>query len=184
MILGNEAIKLYRESNQILIEPFNEFKLQGNSYDVSLDDVFVEFDPEQYNNSIDLTNWDPKRAAKCVKGAFWLQAGRRCLARTFEKIGSQSTKVVPMIASKSSWARSGLEVCSCAGFGDCGYADHWTLEIFNKNRFSVVLKPGMIIAQVYFQEVYMCSKLYQSKYNSHELPDVEKMLPKRIKVKQ
>ncbi len=180
MKLGNEAIIKARDEGKILISPFREEQLNGNSYDVRLDQHFIQFSGSK-DIIIDLTRGIPEHLMHYRKGSNVLGPQMRCLAVTIEEIGSTSCDLVPMIASKSSWARSGLEVCACAGFGDCGYYDKWTLEIYNKNPFSILLKPGLLVGQVFFEQVMGCSKLYKSRYNDKSLSIIERMTPKEIK---
>lgn len=169
-------------------------QLQGTSYDLTLDKFFVAF-KRNCLNTLDPSSQEiyPAFSTKEIingENGFILHSGQRCLASTMERIGSTDLNITTKIFSKSSWARYGLEVASCAGYGDPGYANHWTLEIFNKNPFSVVLKPGMVIAQISFEKVDRCISNYTSKYNSfsslkHVYNDDERfemMLPKKIKV--
>ena len=55
--------------------------------------------------------------------------------------------------SRSTWGRNGVAVCFDAGWGDPGYINRWTMEIYNLNqRHSVVLPVGERIAQIVFQK--------------------------------
>jgi deoxycytidine triphosphate deaminase len=55
--------------------------------------------------------------------------------------------------SRSTWGRNGVAVCFDAGWGDPGYINRWTMEIYNLNqRHSVVLPVGERIAQIVFME--------------------------------
>lgn len=181
MILGNDAILEAMDKGLIRIEPFNKDQLQGCSYDLRLDSNFIFWDVGK--------DIDP--SCDCVKDITYRQsypAGctiepyERILATTIEKVGSLTTELTTQLYAKSSFARWGLEVCSCAGFGDPGFASNWTLEIFNKNRFSIVLKPSMIIAQIAFTQVVGCSKIYKSKYNNKDTTIFNRMLPKNITI--
>jgi len=59
--------------------------------------------------------------------------------------------VAPMIEGRSTLARLGIAVHITAGFGDVGFKGNFTLEIKNQGPLGIRLKPGMRIAQVYFQ---------------------------------
>ena len=55
--------------------------------------------------------------------------------------------------SRSSWGRNGVAACFDAGWGDPGYINRWTMEIFNLNQSeSVPLPVGERIAQIIFHE--------------------------------
>ena len=108
-----------------------------------------------------------------------LESNQRVLGRTQEKIGSNCRYLTSQLAARSTWGRWGLEVCSCAGYGDPGYASHWTLEILNKNSFKVKIKPGIVVGQIYFDRVEDCRIMYQSKYNEKKDP-FERMIPKNL----
>jgi dCTP deaminase len=55
--------------------------------------------------------------------------------------------------ARSSVGRSGLEVCRCAGWGDVGYVNRWTMEIKNDDTKAVPLVVGGRLAQMKFYEV-------------------------------
>lgn len=188
MIYGNLAIIELLNIGKIGIEPFNPEQLQGVSYDLRLDGYFVR--PYScFSSSALHPCTDDFECHKSVSIGYRLLPKERVLASTFEKIGSKSLDITTKIFSKSSWARHGLEVCSCAGYGDPGYFNHWTLEIFNKNEYPVMLQKGMIIAQMSFEPVEGCSNLYSSKYNNDGKDKVftdeerfEMIVPKKIKI--
>ena len=53
--------------------------------------------------------------------------------------------------ARSTWGRNGVAVCLDAGWGDPGYINRWTMEIYNMNQHeSVVLPVGERIAQMVF----------------------------------
>lgn len=98
------------------------------------------------------------------------------LAHTEEFIGGR-TGVVPlgpypsttMMKARSSYGRNFIEVCKCAGYGDVGYINRWTMEITNNSRFYYIpLVVGRRIAQIVFLETgevdgtYTTAGTYQS----------------------
>lgn len=104
---------------------------------------------------------EPKTATFDIpdRGAV-LFPGRLYLARTIEY--TESPVYVPMLEGRSSVGRLGIEVHISAGFGDRGFANHWTLEI------SVVepvrIYAGVDICQVAFHEVDQEGPVYSGKY--------------------
>jgi dCTP deaminase len=58
-----------------------------------------------------------------------------------------------MMKARSSLGRSFIEVCKCAGWGDVGYVNRWTMEITNNSHnYSIPLIVGRRIAQIIFFE--------------------------------
>ena len=58
-----------------------------------------------------------------------------------------------MMKARSSLGRSFIEVCKCAGWGDVGYVNRWTMEITNNSRHQAIpLVVGRRIAQIVFFE--------------------------------
>lgn len=58
-----------------------------------------------------------------------------------------------MMKARSSFGRNFIEVCKCAGYGDVGYINRWTMEITNNSRFyHIPLVVGRRIAQIVFMQ--------------------------------
>jgi dCTP deaminase len=79
--------------------------------------------------------------------AILLQPGRRILGHTHEFIGIKPPGTSSMQA-RSSTGRNGVVVCMCAGWGDSGFVNRWTMEIGNVNLVPTILPIGMRIAQI------------------------------------
>ncbi len=61
--------------------------------------------------------------------------------------------ITTMMQARSSYGRNFIEVCKCAGYGDVGYMNRWTMEITNNSRFyEIPLVVGRRIAQIVFME--------------------------------
>lgn len=81
-----------------------------------------------------------------------LGPGETILAHTEEFIGAKFLHTT-MMKARSSFGRSFIEVCKCAGWGDVGYINRWTMEITNNSRRrTVLLVAGRRIAQLAFIE--------------------------------
>lgn len=78
-----------------------------------------------------------------------LPARTRILAHTYEFVGIHAPGTTEMRA-RSSWGRNGIAVCLCAGWGDPGYINRWTMEIHNMNDSAVPLPVGERVAQLIF----------------------------------
>jgi dCTP deaminase len=94
-----------------------------------------------------------------------------------------------MMKARSSLGRNFIEICKCAGWGDVGYINRWTMEITNNSRhYAIPLRVGMRIAQLIFFETgpilnndYTRTGKYQSSQSVAELKKSwkpEMMLPK------
>lgn len=79
-----------------------------------------------------------------------LRPGERILAHTNEFIGIRPPGTTSM-QSRSTTGRIGLASCFCAGWGDPGYVNRWTMEINNLNeREYIVIPVGFRTAQIAF----------------------------------
>ncbi len=186
MPIGNERLRYLLSMHHISIVPFDPERLNPCSYDVALGDLILM--PDETPSAIDITEQEMEFQAISLtelknKGeVFFLNPHSRVLATTEEFIGSCSTKVATLLKAKSTASRLGLEVCGDGGFGDPCFEDVWCMSLYNKGRRPIVLKRGMVIAQIVFLEVDMCSLPYKSKYNDKSLPIAERIKPKLIKV--
>ena len=79
-----------------------------------------------------------------------LRPNERILAHTHEFIGILPPGTTSMQA-RSTTGRIGISACYCAGWGDPGYINRWTMEIHNLNETEhIVLPVGYRIAQIVF----------------------------------
>ena len=103
------------------------------------------------------------------------------MAHTIEVAGAYK-KFVPMIASRSSLVRWGIDVCVSAGFGDVGYVNRWTLEIYNFSDYKMAIPVGARICQIYFDKLDgpKDSKLYDGQYKQNGNWVPQHMYPKSI----
>lgn len=79
-----------------------------------------------------------------------LRPNERILAHTHEFIGILPPGTTSMQA-RSTTGRIGISACYCAGWGDPGYINRWTMEIHNLNENEYIVLPvGYRIAQIVF----------------------------------
>lgn len=71
----------------------------------------------------------------------------RILAHTTEFIGVRSPGTSSM-QSRSTTGRNGWASCLCAGWGDSGYINRWTMEVYNFNDRHVLIPEGYRMAQI------------------------------------
>ncbi len=85
------------------------------------------------------------------------------LAHTNEFIGGRNY-INTSLKTRSSWARSFIDVCRSAGWGDIGYINRWTMEITNHSLSKIIpLVVGERIAQIVFFKATTPSKSYEQK---------------------
>lgn len=179
MALSDKRILEKMKNGNIVIEPFDRKNLATSSYDVTLGEwYFRERPPGEHKKVYNIYSrgdtekvWGrtPHRArrAKDVLKNFkmaWegirpddkiilLEPGETVLAHTEEFIGGMET-VTTMMKARSSLGRDFINVCKCAGWGDVGYTNRWTMEIQNSSQhYSIPLVVGRRIAQMVFFEV-------------------------------
>lgn len=179
----------------IVIEPFKRENLATSSYDVTLGEYFfAEQNPPHFENLYNIYDkkhtdqvWGTKpHRAKPAKEVLknyrfdftgiqpeekiiLLAPGETILGHTNEFIGGRD-HITTMMKARSSLGRSFIEVCKCAGWGDVGYTNRWTMEITNNStHYYIPLVVGRRIAQIIFFETgqilntnYAKSGKYQS----------------------
>lgn len=219
MALSDRRIVEEMAEGAIVISPFNEKNLSTSSYDVTLGEWFYRPVPltqvhtmpgsnspalvfNIYNQEQTEHYWVKERAhvvsareAKLFgKGIsegeeiIMIQPGETILAHTQEFIGGRD-HITTMMKARSSMGRQQIAVCKCAGWGDVGYVNRWTLEISNHNQYHAIpLVVGRRIAQlVFFETGMILGKDYaqEGKYQtSHLIEELEAnwkpedMLPK------
>jgi len=82
-----------------------------------------------------------------------LPPGKTILAHTNEFIGGRKN-ITTMMKARSSLGRSFIEICKCAGWGDVGFYNKYTMEVTNNSEFyTVPLVVGERVAQIIFFRV-------------------------------
>lgn len=178
-LLSDKRIRECMKKGTIVIDPFKKDNLGTASYDVSLGGwYFREHTPSP--GQVVYSPWSEKdvkrvwgNAIKAEKAGDYLKTighklpegiskkdriipippGETFLCHTMEYIGGRDV-VTTMMKARSSVGRNFIEVCKCAGWGDVGYINRWTMEITNNSRhFTIPLVVGRRIAQLAFFEV-------------------------------
>lgn len=178
MALSDRRILEEIETGMIVISPFDRTQLATSSYDVTLGEYFfAEQTPKHFENLYNIYDkahvdrvWGtkPLRAQKAKDvlkdyrfdftgiapndRVILLAPGETILAHTNEFIGGKS-HITTMMKARSSLGRSFIEVCKCAGWGDVGYVNRWTMEVTNNSaHYYIPLVAGRRIAQIVFFE--------------------------------
>lgn len=174
-VYSNTDIKAAIQTGQLVFHPYVEEYVNGSSVDVTLGNWYYKI--ERRNLGGVYNPFDPKSVGRYFEGPFeaepheqWcdrqsrklfngipadhpiivLEPGERILAHTHEYVGVKGDATSTMQA-RSTWGRNGVAVCLDAGWGDPGYVNRWTMEIYNMNqRDAVILPVGERIAQIVF----------------------------------
>lgn len=218
MCLSNKLILEEMSKGDIVIDPFERKNLKTSSYDVTLGSRFYRTRRDGHREESNVCNiyskkgleefWDTQaleaESAEEILGKdfdfdgvkpddkiIMLAPGELILAHTNEFIGGRN-HITTMMKARSSMGRWDITVCKCAGWGDVGFFNRWTMEIKNENdlwwRFLIVGEP---VAQIeFFETGEILSEDYSKtgKYqNSNDLEELkrswspEMMLPRLYK---
>ena len=158
MILSGNEIRRNLGTN-IVIDPFDETKLNPNSYNLTLHDEVMIYEEVV----LDMRQANRVRRLKIPASGLVLSPNQLYLGRTVEH--TETHNFVPMIEGRSSVGRLGLFVHVTAGFGDVGFRGYWTLEMFAVQP--VRIYPGVAICQIFYHQVSgdiveYCSEKYQN----------------------
>lgn len=144
MILSGHEIQRQLGRN-IVIDPFDESRLNPNSYNLSLHDELLVYEEVV----LDMRKSNRVERITIPPDGLVLTPNQLYLGRTVER--TETHNLVPMIEGRSSIGRLGLFVHVTAGFGDVGFAGYWTLEMFAVQP--VKIYPGVPICQIFFHQV-------------------------------
>lgn len=203
-VLSNTDIKAAISSGQLIFHPYIEGHVNGSSVDVTLGEwyykteranlggVYNPFDEQAVERYFDGPHraenhktWAEANGRRLFAGIpgdhpiIVLEAGERILAHTHEFVGIKGNATSTMQA-RSTWGRNGVAVCLDAGWGDPGYINRWTMEIYNMNqRDAVVLPVGERIAQLVFYTTGPVESEYHKlsgKYQDSHADDLKKLI--------
>ena len=155
MILTDHTITAEMNNGNIVIEPFNPANLGTNSYDLTLSNTLILYT----ERVLDVRRKNPSAPIIIPEEGIVLQPNIVYLASTIEY--TQTLRHVPILMGKSSLGRLGLFVHVTAGFGDVGFAGHWTLELVCVQP--VRIYAGMKIAQIVYNDITEMPKVSYDK---------------------
>lgn len=153
MYLSDSDIKKAVKAGHIVIEPFEEARLQPASYDLLLGNKFLMYD-HQSLMAIDPANKIFPKTRELIipdDGTFVLHPGVSILGTSVDYFGSE--KYLVQLSGKSSLARIGLIVHNTAGLINPGHFLNITFELCNLNTIPIILRPKMRIGQITFSEL-------------------------------
>jgi dCTP deaminase len=205
-VLSKPQILKHLKEGNIIITPFIKENLSNTSYDVRLGEYFYRQNSIHYAKIINPFSREfvkkefyPKVEkaieVKKIKSQLnnflnlnpnnkiiLIAPGETILAHTIEFIGGRNgAENLPAITTemraRSSLGRIGIAVCKCAGWGDVGYINRWTMEITNFSSGTIPLVVGMRIAQIIFHETFPIEEkdIYHKKGKYQKHFDIEKI---------
>ncbi len=216
-----ELIK-HLEAGNVVISPFNKDNVANSSYDVRLGKYFFRQSPIKHSQILNpfyeksvrkmydgieeavlvseiKSKLNPFHGFSAKDKVILIAPDETILAHTIEFIGGKNgTKDLPAVTTemraRSSIGRIGIAVCKCAGWGDIGYVNRWTMEITNFSNVTIPLPVGLRIAQIIFHETSKVPEIdkysQKGKYQTSESIEglkknwkPEDMLPKLYKDK-
>jgi dCTP deaminase len=173
-MLSDTDILKAMERGDIIISNFDPLRLGTNSYDVRLGNFFFEL------AWVNKEPWfiGPVEYAEGEEVA--VPVGGTLLAMTKDVIGSRG-KIRGKLYARSTSKRTGIAVCMCAGLGDIGYWNHWTLELSGFSRIGQpYVRVGQRIAQIEFSEAEEePTAPYSGQYQANDWPMC--MIPKEYR---
>lgn len=160
MILSGKEI-LKRKDKDIIINPFDENKINPNSYNLTLHNELMVYD----KTPLDMKKNNPASKIIIPEDGLLLDSRKLYLGRTVEY--TETHNLVPMLEGRSSIGRLGLFVHVTAGFGDVGFKGYWTLEIFCVQPIKIY--PSVEICQIFYHSVEGDYDPYESgKYQNNK----------------
>jgi len=181
-VLSKPQILRHKKAGNIIIEPFNTANLSNTSYDVRLGKHFFRqrevkkiqtinpFHEKSMRKMYDKheiaipikkikSELNPFHNLKDTDLVILISPNETILAHTVEFIGGKNGipeknlgAVTTEMRARSSVGRIGIAVCKCAGWGDIGYVNRWTMEITNFSNNTIPLPLGFRIGQIIFHD--------------------------------
>lgn len=204
-VLSSTDIIREKLRGKIIIEPYEERNLSNCSYDITLGKTYFNncgssFEgwlnpwrkgdtseywgkPKEADEVVD--EWEAEKSGLPIGTKYILLKPRgSILGHSNEFIGGVEN-ITTILHARSTIGRSEITICQCAGQGDVGFINRWTLEIRNQSDVHIVLPIGIRIGQIMFFYSTKPVKPYEGKYqkskNLRELMNgwkPEDMLPK------
>ena len=196
MLTGKEITRR-REMGDIIINPFDEKKVNPNSYNLTLNKKLLIYDniltAEEVQFRLQFIGVNKETLSGTTKEIYDSIMNKNVLDMKLENqtkeiiipdeglillpgklyLGqtneyTETHNLVPAISGRSSIGRLGIAVHATAGFGDIGFKGNWTLEIS-------VIEPVAIYPDIEFCQIYYYIPegeydSYNGRYqNSHEV---------------
>lgn len=173
MLLSDKKILEEIEKGHILIEPFLKESLNSNSYDLHLGKLLGCYKDRvldaKSNNKLELF--------EIPLDGYVIIPGNLYLGVTEEY--TETHKHIPLLKSKVSVSRLGINIHSTSGIGSPGFCNTWTLEISCIHPIRIY--RSMPIAQLIYHCIdgeveQLYNKKQNAKYNKRSMKPVESMM--------
>ncbi|TSC58217.1 MAG: dCTP deaminase [Parcubacteria group bacterium Greene0416_79] len=180
MFLSDIDIKKEVKRGAIILEPFNESRLQPASYDIVLGNTFIVNDTHT-TSFIDPANkvFPKTHEVRVPDGeAFVLHPRVSILGYSKDYFGSDHYLIE--VNGKSSLARIGLLVHNSAALINPGHFLQVALELCNLNNVPIIIRPGMAIAQLTFSPLSSAPKQSYKDTGRYSKNNVAGYVPPKI----
>ncbi|WP_144646579.1 dCTP deaminase [Priestia megaterium] len=151
MILSGKEIKK-KIGTEIIILPFDENKLNPNSYNLRLDKELLVYDEE----ILDMKKENTFKTIEIPPEGLVLEPGKLYLGRTKEY--TETHNYIPTLEGRSSIGRLGLSIHISSPYGNVGFKGYWTLEISCVQPLRIY--EDVDICQIYYHTI-------QGKYDDY-----------------
>ena len=161
MILTKKEVLQEIKAKRIKVTPFSKKNLGPASLDLTLSDefrAFKPFDKIKVTEKIDYKKLTKKKKVKQIV----LEPGAFVLGITKEKI-TLPEDICATLSGRSRFARLGILIHATANLVHPGVNNRQVLEIKNVSNNTLVLKPGLKIAQIAFMRTEGKAK-YKGKF--------------------
>lgn len=172
-VLTHDEILKRIKKEMIKIEPFSENQVGPASIDLHLGNAFRVF--KRFDNTIRVTNEAPFPFEKYTEKKhlkegeeLFLMPGETVLGITRERI-KLPPNICARLEGRSRFARMGLLVHISASFIQPGITNKQVLKLSNVGTVPLVLKPGIKICQMIFEETIGEAE-YRGKFKEQTQP--------------
>lgn len=184
MLLGRDRILAALDSGAIICDPAPA-TVEGTHIDVRIGShtwIMRSRAPELLDiGDADPLDWfDHYHTARAVI----IPACGFVLCHTLERIGTApGSGLLPVLHTRSTFARWSMGCHPSAGWGDVGYCSYWTLEITNTRPYAIAIPLGARVGCIAFHAVAGSGGAYEGRYNAQ--PDTwtpADMLPRKANI--
>lgn len=176
-VLSDGTLKAYIANRKIIIDPYDESRVQAASIDICLGHQFrvMRNDSVPYIDVREPVDDMMELVEKEDDEAFVLHPGEFVLGTTLETIAVPHD-LVCRLEGKSSLGRLGLVIHSTAGWIDPGFRGNITLEMSNDATVAIAIYPKMPVGQLTFLRMdTRVQNPYSGKYQNQTTPMASQM---------
>lgn len=154
MVLSGQTIKKLIEEKKIKVNPYDPESVGSVSLDLHLDETAL----------------NPENGKESSLNNFHLSLDEFYLANSLEFIQLPGN-IMARIVSRSSLARLGVLATFDADILPPNYAGKPLLTLKNLSRKPILLKPGLAVAQLMFEQVDQDVQGYKSRYDHKKIEE-------------